>query len=197
MFSSSSGYGYYGATTDPTPYIIVSAILAIVAAVLLSIMVLPEKRRSGLNGFFKGIADIFNFKSLLIEKILRFLYVVLTIFAVLYGFFTMFMQSGGEPQILSGLLTMIISPILIRLIFEGCLMVVLLVKNVIEINNKLGNNSKKPTASEKPVNVVADIPAEPVTQEAPVEEKAVNVCPNCGTERKDDSVFCTNCGFKF
>ena len=57
---------------------IIGAILAIAATILTFIFILPEKKRPSLNKFFQVVADIFNFKALFIEKILKFLYILAT-----------------------------------------------------------------------------------------------------------------------
>ena len=210
MYDSYYDYGSYYRSTDPTPFLIISIVAAFIATILLFILVLPDKKRANLNGFFKGIADIFNFRTLLIEKIVKFLYTFTTISAVLFGFFMLFMQEFGRSLALYGLLVMFISPIAIRLMFEITMMAILLVKNVIEINNKLGyknsddkGNTSSPFAEPKlPKKVEAPAqqaaPAAPAQQAAPAQPKAPSVCATCGTLRANENApFCTNCGAKF
>ena len=210
MYDSYYDYGSYYRSTDPTPFLIISIVAAFVATILLFILVLPDKKRANLNGFFKGIADIFNFRTLLIEKIVKFLYTFTTIAAILFGFFMLFMQEFGRSLALYGLLVMFISPIAIRLMFEITMMAILLVKNVIEINNKLGyknsddkGNTSSPFAELKlPKKVEAPAQpkaaAEPAQQTAPAQPKTPSVCATCGTLRANENApFCTNCGAKF
>ena len=210
MYDSYYDYSSYYRSTDPTPFLIISIVAAFIATILLFILVLPDKKRANLNGFFKGIADIFNFRTLLIEKIVKFLYTFTTIAAILFGFFMLFMQEFGRSLALYGLLVMFISPIAIRLLFEITMMAILLVKNVIEINNKLGyknsddkGNTASPFAEPKlPKKVEAPAqqaaPAAPAQQAAPAQPKAPSVCATCGTLRANENApFCTNCGAKF
>lgn len=210
MYDSYYDYGSYYRSTDPTPFLIISIVAAFIATILLFILVLPDKKRANLNGFFKGIADIFNFRTLLIEKIVKFLYTFTTISAILFGFFMLFMQEFGRSLALYGLLVMFISPIAIRLMFEITMMAILLVKNVIEINNKLGyknsddkGNTSSPFAELKlPKKVEAPAQpkaaAEPAQQTAPAQPKTPSVCATCGTLRANENApFCTNCGAKF
>ncbi|MBQ3563749.1 MAG: hypothetical protein IJA21_03990 [Clostridia bacterium] len=204
MYESYYDYGSYYRSTDPTPFLIISIVAAFIATILLFILVLPDKKRANLNGFFKGIADIFNFRTLLIEKIVKFLYTFTTIAAILFGFFMLFMQEFGRSLALYGLLVMFISPIAIRLLFEITMMAILLVKNVIEINNKLGyknsddkGNTASPFAEPKlPKKVEA--PVQPKAPAAPAQPKTPSVCATCGTLRANENApFCTNCGAKF
>lgn len=213
MYDSYYDYGSYYRSTDPTPFLIISIVAAFIATILLFILVLPDKKRANLNGFFKGIADIFNFRTLLIEKIVKFLYTFTTIAAILFGFFMLFMQEFGRSLALYGLLVMFISPIAIRLLFEITMMAILLVKNVIEINNKLGyknsddkGNTASPFAEPKlPKKVEAPVqpkaaaaPAAPAQQAVPAQPKTPSVCATCGTLRANENApFCTNCGAKF
>lgn len=131
---------------------------AIAATVVLFILVLPDKKRERLPKVLKIVHDLFNFKSLMIEKILQALYVFSTLACVLVGFFMLFgfrvydgyfadysMWYGGY-----GLLVMLLGPIIIRVIFEAMMMFILLVKNTIEINNKLKGQTEEPVKFEAP-----------------------------------------------
>ena len=119
----------------------VLAFLAAVAGTVLSLMyVTPESRRDQLNKYLQIAADIFNFKGLLLEYILKTLYIFLTLFSILAGFFCIFGLAGDMgfgAALLTGLLIMIVTPIVLRLIFESFMQFIILVKNVIQINNKL------------------------------------------------------------
>ncbi len=129
--------GYSSSGPDATLVIVISVLVALVAAILIWVMVLPESKRPKLNKFFVWVADIFNFKSLLIEKILKFTYLLGTLFAIVFGFCMLFVVSYGEWMGLYGMLIMLLGPIALRLAYEALMLGVLLVKNVIEINTKL------------------------------------------------------------
>lgn len=118
---------------------IISALVSLVCSILVWALVMPEKKRPTLNAFFTFVSDVFNFRSLLIEKILKFTYLLLTLFAILFGFcaFIVSISINDGRAALIGLLVMILGPIALRLIYELSMMAVLLVKNVIEINNKM------------------------------------------------------------
>lgn len=123
--------------SDATTVVVISALVSLVIAILLWALVLPEKKRPKLGKFFTFLADIFNFKSLLIEKILKFTYVFLTFFAIVFGFCMLFIEVYGESMALYGVLIIILGPIGLRLVYELSLLGIILVKNVIEINNKM------------------------------------------------------------
>ena len=124
---------------DIGPYIffLFGFLVALIATILIFCFILPEKKYLRLNEFFKKVADICNFKNLLAEKILKFLYILSTILSVVIGFCMLFIVSNSRWMGVYGILIMLIAPFLIRLIFEGLMLTVLLVKNVIEINKKM------------------------------------------------------------
>ena len=157
----------------------IGAIIGLILTVVLCIMVVPEKKRSTLNNkFLVVLHDIFNFKDLLLEKIIKVLYVLTTVACVCIGFFMLFSSNryydyyygtyiGGQSYFLPGLLLMVLGPIVLRITYEFMMLTILLVKNVIDINKKL----KAPEAPVAPKAPVA--PAEPVVHEEPKAEPTV------------------------
>ena len=118
-------------------FMVAAIILAIAATVLAFIFIVPEKKREKLNAFGKFLHDTCNFKYLVVEKLLQALYIFLTAYFILQGFFMLFQTSYGTWLGGAGLAIMIISPIVLRLVYELLMMAVILVKNVIMINKKL------------------------------------------------------------
>ena len=114
---------------------ILGILSAIAATVLAFVFILPDKKKAALPDALKKIADILDFRTLFLEKIIKALYLFLTFSCIcvglFYGFYTD-MWMGGI-----GLLIMIVGPIVIRILFESAMLFILLVQNVIEINNKL------------------------------------------------------------
>ena len=103
-------------------FTIVGGILAIVATVLAYVFIVPEKRREKLNAFGKFLHDTCNFKYLIVEKILQALYIFFTADMIILGFFMLFAAPKdyfGNRHWLGvyGILTMILGPIMIRLVY--------------------------------------------------------------------------------
>ena len=209
-------------------FTIIALILALGATVVAFIFIVPEKKREKLNKIGKLLHDIFNFKFLIVEKILQALYILCTAFAVIYGFFMLFSfetysygyyierttvrWNGGW-----GLLIMIGGPIAIRLAYEGMMMMILLVKNVIQINNKLkapeGENAENadifgvelPFSAPKKEEEAADelhttlmsesIDLDRFAKQPEVKIPAATFCPHCGA-KVDGGLFCSVCGKK-
>ena len=130
--------------------------LGIVTTIILLILaykfIVPEKRRAQLNKLGQFLNDVFNFKFLIIEKIMRFLYVLATVSCVGVGVFmllgiTSYTSYSGTTYTtwygFYGLLLAIVGPFAVRLAFESIMLFLLLVKNVIQINKKLQNQSNE------------------------------------------------------
>lgn len=112
--------------------IIIGVIIGLAATVLTYLFIMPEGARESLPRFFQILHDVFNFKSLLIEKLIKVLYVFCTLGCIATGIFLLF---GSNFWI--GLAVIIAGPIVIRVIYELLMLMILLVQNVIAINRKL------------------------------------------------------------
>lgn len=210
----SNGYGSSVAGTS-FGLGLAAVIISIILTILLAILVVPEKRRNGLPKFFQVIHDICNFKGLLLEKVLKILYIFSTINVMLTGIFTWF--SGGYNfgmTFLTGLLILVLGPILVRLAYEFLMLFVLIVKNVIQINNKLNGRSDNPFANNIDLNQFKNSnapeqnytspyaqPVQPIQPEQPMQQDYYQQQPvvqnNYQPQQNNDSVrFCTTCGTK-
>ena len=148
---------------------VVGILGAVALTVLALIFITPDKKRAGLNKLMTFVHDVLNFKSLFIEKILKALYALCTFACITVGFCWLFGISyysyGGEYGYTHsewmggyGILLMILGPIAVRIAYEIMMLFVLLVKNTIEINNKMPKNEV-----EAPAEIAAPV-------EAPVQE---------------------------
>lgn len=141
--------------------VIIGLVLAIGATVVLCILVMPEKKKDRLNKFFTVIRDIFNFKTLYIEKILKVLYIFTTLACIVIGFFMLFSveRYGGFFGSYSrwngwtGLILMFIGPVIARIIYEYSLLLVITASKLMSIDNKIpdgccakGSDDVKPAA---------------------------------------------------
>lgn len=217
-----NGYNYYGGyTSSSSPsgaLTVIGVILALVATVLLLILVVPEKRRAKLPKFFQIVHDICNFKGLLIEKVLKVLYVYSTIYVMFMGVLTWFSSGNFGTNFLIGILMIVLGPIAIRLVYEVLLLGVILVKNVIQINNKLSGKTDDPFSNKTSVfsnftsnnqNSNQANPTQPVQQpnfdnqynqpQQPVQQEYVaptssKFCTNCGQQIDGNATTCPYCG---
>jgi len=138
-----------------------SVIATIVAVILLYIKVLPENKRASLPPIGKFAADFFSFKELYLEKVMRFFYILGTVSCIvtgalmLYGFehseytsYYGYTRSNTTWYGGYGIALAIVGPIVLRLAYEGVMMFILLVKNTIEINNKMKSDKAEAPAQE-------------------------------------------------
>lgn len=125
----------------------VAFVLAIVLTVLIFVFILSKKHVDNLKGFWAKLADFFNLKHLYIEKVLQVIYVFNTCLFELCGFLMLFRVQRdwyGEGHWMGGygILVMLLSPVVLRLTHELVMMGVLLVKNVMQINSKLADQTE-------------------------------------------------------
>ena len=119
--------------------VILGVVAAIAGTVVAFVMIIPDNKRESLksNKFLLWLHDFLNFKTLWIEKILKCLYVFNTLAYACIGFFMLFSASFGQYMGGYGLLIIILGPFLPRVVYEFCMLSILTVRNLVEINNKL------------------------------------------------------------
>ncbi|MBR5322878.1 MAG: hypothetical protein IKU48_04975 [Clostridia bacterium] len=152
------------------------AVASLIATIILCLTVVPDKKRDSLKGFGRFLNDLFNFRGLLMEAIIKTLYVLITVTFVVGGFFMLFIVNTHESIFTGetttvwygwvGLIAMIVGPIATRLVFEGMMLFILLVKNSIQINNKLKDQYKTDEVSKKEKKQskqapIAQVPVQP------------------------------------
>lgn len=165
---------------------ILGILTAIAATVLICIFILPEKKREKLNKFFKTLHDIFNFRQLLLEKILKITYVFFTVLCIVTGLLMIIsVQWVGTTVVkyfgLQGLILLVCGPVILRIIYEAAMMFIILVRNSNEINNKLP--AKEECCKEEPEKAAE-----------PAEEYVPNLvyCTKCGTQYDANLGGCPN-----
>ena len=130
--------------------------LGSVIAIILTIIAYRKIMPTRLNGTFdkpvmQFLHDYFHFKKLYLEEVLKFLFTLATIACVVTGvlllisyeenYHSYYYTSGGfwtkDSTFAYGLGLLIGGPVALRLAYESIMMFILLVKNTMEINNKL------------------------------------------------------------
>jgi len=166
---------------------VLALIFALAATILLFVFVLPKRKDKSLPPFLQMLHNIFHFKKLYLELILKALYTFSTALCIFLGFFLLFSRtefysyglfssnSYSESTALQGLLILIFGPILLRIVYEFALLLILVTKNLMEINRKLG-----------PV-------ALSIANEA-VPEPRFLYCTQCGTRYDVNRGKCPICG---
>lgn len=174
--------------------VIVFAVISLIVAILSMIFITPRSRKPYLNGFFRWLHGVFNFDALLIDKILKFLYIFSTVFVICVGFlgiiqgFRVIDYTGDV--LLYGFLVLVLGPFVVRLFYELLMMMVILVKHVAEINRKVKDeNPGRPSAE-------SFAPEAPAPAARPAPRPAELICPSCGAKMRPGSKFCGVCGYR-
>lgn len=133
-------------TSNIAMWSIIAFIIAVAAGILVYFLFLRSKEPVS-NGFQK-VKDFLNFKTLLIEPLLKILYLVLTIFIILYSFTFIALGMFG-----TFLIVLIVGPIVLRLCYESFIIVIMIWKNTKEISDntkpKVVKKEKKDADEEK------------------------------------------------
>lgn len=133
-----NSYGVSSTILDSSPkfvasgiWTIVSVILAIIGGIVLYFTFLSKKNEGKFTGFLGWLYDFLTFKKMMIENVLKILYIIVALFVTLSSFGLI------SISFLAFLLTLVIGNVLTRVIYELLLVKVVICKNTTEINKKL------------------------------------------------------------
>ena len=137
--SSSSVASLTGTAAGAGIWLIIAAILAVIGGILVYFLFVRSKNTPK-GKFGAWLKDFLAFKVMWIEPILKVVYYIATIFVILYSFtyFGMFNILGGMA-LLMWLLTIILGPIVVRIIYEMTMMFIMIWHNTRDI----AENTKK------------------------------------------------------
>lgn len=126
-------YGYnIGPSVASIVWSVLAIVLAIVGGILVYIFFLNNKKLK-LNGFLAWLKNFLNFNTMMLEVILKVLYLITTIYVILSSF------SLIGTNFLLFLVTLVVGPVIVRIIFEMSLMFIMIWKNTSDISK----NTKK------------------------------------------------------
>ena len=133
--SSSSYGGSMDALAGAGIWAIIAAILAIVGGILVYFLFVKAKTEPK-GKFAKWLKDFLSFKIMWIEPIMKVVYYIATIFIILISF--SYLSLGGVG-FLGFILTLILGPIIIRILYEMTMMFIMVWRNTRDI----AENTKK------------------------------------------------------
>lgn len=113
---------------------IISLILAIIGAILVYFLFVKAKAEPK-GKFLKWLKDFLSFKVMWIEAILKVTYYFATIFVILISF--SYLGFGGYGVLLF-FLSLILGPVIVRLIYEASIMFVMIWRNTRDIAEASG-----------------------------------------------------------
>lgn len=121
---------------------VIAVILAIAAGIMVYFMFVKSDKP--VNENLQKIRDLLDFKTMLIEPILKIVYIILTIFIVLFSFGLI------STSFILFLIVLIFGPLTLRITYELMMINIMIWKNTKEINGNLNpKNTKKETKTQK------------------------------------------------
>jgi len=135
------GYGYdavekaANTAAGVAIWTIVALILAIVGGILIYFLFIKSKSEFSAN--LNKLRDLLDFKTMLIEPILKILYLILTIFIILISF------NFIAVNFVAFLFCLILGPLVLRVIYETAMMTIMIWKNTKELNENVKKMVKK------------------------------------------------------
>lgn len=121
---------------------VIAVILAIAAGIMVYFMFVKSDKP--VSSSLQKLRDLLDFKTMLIEQILKIVYIILTIFIVLFSFGLI------STSFILFLIVLIFGPLTLRITYELMMINIMIWKNTKEINGNLNpKNTKKATKTQK------------------------------------------------
>lgn len=140
MYSSYSGYGRNSsmnsilgssASTGNSVWIIISAVIAVIGGIVLYFTFLAKSNEGKYTGFLGWMYDFLTFKKMVIENILKIIYLIAASFITLASFAII------SSSFLSFILFLVLGNLIIRITYELFLVVLIICRNTTDISKKL------------------------------------------------------------
>ena len=142
MYSSYSGYGSNSAmnsllrssssaSNGNSVWIIISAVIAVIGGIVLYFTFLSKKNEGKYTGFLGWMYDFLTFKKMVIENILKIIYLIAASFITLASFAVI------SNSFLSFVLVLVVGNLVTRIMYELFLVVLIICRNTTDISKKL------------------------------------------------------------
>ena len=116
-------------------WVIISLVLAIVGGIVLYFTFLSKKNEGKYTGFLGWMYDFLTFKKMVIENILKILYLIIAMFITLSSF------SVISTSFLAFIVYLVVGNLIARIGYELFLVVLIICRNTTEISKKLDKNN--------------------------------------------------------
>lgn len=124
-------------------WVVISAILAVIGGIVLYFTFLSKKNEGKFTGFLGWMYDFLTFKKMMIENLLKILYLIAAIFITLGSFALI------STSFIAFLMTLVFGNIAARVGYELFLVTLVICRNTTDINKKLGNKEVTKNEEEK------------------------------------------------
>lgn len=122
----------------------IAFVIAIAAGIMIYFMFVKDNKPVSKN--LQKLKDLLNFKTMLIEPILKIVYIIATVFIILFSFGLI------SINFVSFLMVLILGPIGIRIFYELMMINIMIWKNTKEINDNIKDKNNALPKSTKTTN---------------------------------------------
>ncbi len=129
-------YGYNSSPNGAMIWIIISVVLAIIGGIALYFTVFAKSNENKFKGFMKWLYDFVTFKKMMLESLLRVLYIIVAIYITLSSFALI------SNSFVGFLAMLVFGNLIARITFEFSLVLLTICKNTTEINSKMKSEVK-------------------------------------------------------
>ena len=130
-------YGSYSSSPSGVMiWMIISAVLAVIGGIALYFTVFTKANENKFTRFMKLLYDFVTFKKMILESLLRVLYLIIAIYLTLSSFALI------STSFISFLCMLVIGNLMARITFEFLLVLLTICKNTTEINSKMKSETK-------------------------------------------------------
>lgn len=129
-------YGYNSSPSGAMIWMIISVVLAIIGGIALYFTVFAKANENKYTGFMKWLYDFATFKKMMLESLLRVLYIIVAIYITLSSFALI------STSFVGFLAMLVFGNLIARIIFEFSLVLLTICKNTTEINSKMKSEVK-------------------------------------------------------
>lgn len=124
-------------------WMIISAVLAVCGAIALHFTFLSKSKEGKFKKFWGWMYDFLTFKKMLIENLLKILYLICALFVTLSSF------AYIGQSFIAFIGSLVLGNLVVRMVYEFSLVLLLICRNTTEINAKLSKIDNKENVTEE------------------------------------------------
>lgn len=136
MFTTNTMYGYGSSSNGAGIWMIISLVLAIIGGICLYFTVFGKANENKFTGFMKWLYEFMTFRKMILESLLRVIYIIVAIYITLSSFALI------STSFVAFLAMLVLGNLIARITFEFSLVLLTICKNTTEINSKMKSEVK-------------------------------------------------------
>ncbi len=129
-------YGGMSSSTGDSVWIIVSFVLAVIGGIVLYFTFLRKENEGKYEGFLGWLYDFLTFKKMVIENILKIVYLITALLITLISFVFI------GKNFLTFVLILVLGNLIARIIYELLLVILIICRNTTDINKKMNKKDE-------------------------------------------------------